>query len=44
MILALRRRHRAVVAILFALVLGAALFAFTHPAPDPVMDTLPPLP
>ena len=41
MIQPLRRRHRLLIPTLFALVLIAAVLAFTHPAPSRRIDALP---
>jgi hypothetical protein len=38
----LRRRHRALIAMVFIVLAIAAAFALTHRSPDAVMDALPP--
>lgn len=42
MIRPLRRRHRALIAFVFIVVMLAAVLALTHRSPDPVMQALPP--
>jgi len=42
MIRPLRRRHRALIVLVFIVVVVAAVLALTHRAPDPVMNALPP--
>lgn len=41
MIRPLRRRHRWIVPVLLLLLMVAAAFALTHPAPSPRIDGLP---
>jgi hypothetical protein len=42
MIRPLRRCHRALMALVFIVIVVAAVLALTHRSPDPVMNALPP--